>query len=89
MSGSYKLMDVQDIATLDQDGWKKKVLRPSSVMPLNTLSSWRLYFSQWYDFLRCMIKPIKKMASCPGSNFVDIGETYNGSSQLVTNSLDV
>ncbi len=25
MSGSYKLMDVRDIATLDQDGWKKKV----------------------------------------------------------------
>ena len=28
MSGSYKLMDVRDIATLDQDGWKKKVPDP-------------------------------------------------------------
>ena len=28
MSGSHKLMDVRDIATLDQDGWKKKVPDP-------------------------------------------------------------
>ena len=90
LSGSHKLMDVRDIATSDQEGWKKEMPSlqwwPRLAIPLQ-VGDCTFHHGMTFHAAGSNLSEQWRVAHVV--IFVDASATYNGKGHIVTDPLDL
>ena len=90
LSGSHKLMDVRDIATSDQEGWKKEMPGlqwwPRLAIPLQ-VGDCTFHHGMTFHAAGSNLSEQWRVAHVV--IFVDASATYNGKGHIVTDPLDL